>query len=210
MKRYYLYRHIRLDKNEPFYIGVGRVLEKLQHSKSPNEVYKRAYTHVNRNQFWRNIVSKSEYEVEIMLESDDYNFIKQKEIEFIKLYGRRDLGLGTLCNLTDGGEGRSNFIVSNETKAKQSKAAKLSMVGKRKEECTERLKRINPIKGKFGKDHYRAIKVYQYSLDWEYINEFDSLSSASIFTNTQISHLSQCLNGKRTKTNGFRWSKEKI
>jgi len=23
MKKYFLYRHIRLDKNEPFYIGIG-------------------------------------------------------------------------------------------------------------------------------------------------------------------------------------------
>lgn len=26
--KYYLYRHIRLDKNEPFYIGIGNNLNK--------------------------------------------------------------------------------------------------------------------------------------------------------------------------------------
>lgn len=26
--KYYLYRHIRLDKNEPFYIGIGSRSEK--------------------------------------------------------------------------------------------------------------------------------------------------------------------------------------
>jgi hypothetical protein len=30
MKKYYLYRHIRLDKNEPFYIGIGKVLNEAK------------------------------------------------------------------------------------------------------------------------------------------------------------------------------------
>jgi len=81
----YIYRHIRLDKNEPFYIGI---------SKS-NINYKRAFNTTARNSFWKNIVSKTEYEVEILLESDDYEFIKQKEVEFLSLYGRRDLNKGT-------------------------------------------------------------------------------------------------------------------
>ena len=38
------------------------------------------------------------------------------EFEFIKLYGRTDLGLGTLTNLTNGGEGQLN--PSAETRIK--------------------------------------------------------------------------------------------
>lgn len=45
----YLYRHIRLDTNEVFYIGV-----------SCNANYKRAYSKTHRNQFWENIVKKTE------------------------------------------------------------------------------------------------------------------------------------------------------
>ena len=38
----------------------------------------------------------------------------------IKLVGRRDLGLGTLCNLTDGGDGAAGCVRSAETRAKLS------------------------------------------------------------------------------------------
>ena len=74
--RHYLYRHIRLDKNEPFYIGVGTKGD-YKHTKTISE-YKRAYSKGKRNTFWNNIVNKTGYEVEILLESDDYEFIKQK------------------------------------------------------------------------------------------------------------------------------------
>ena len=52
----YLYRHIRLDKNEPFYIGV---------SLSNDEKYTRAYDKKGRTNFWKNI-AKLGYEVDIL------------------------------------------------------------------------------------------------------------------------------------------------
>lgn len=105
MNKHYLYRHIRLDKNEPFYIGIGtKQGKKVKHRHIYTE-YPRAYSKYLRSDFWRKVVAKTEYEVEILLESDDYEFIKQKEVEFIALYGRRDLEKGTLVNLTDGGDG---------------------------------------------------------------------------------------------------------
>jgi len=42
----------------------------------------------------------------------------QKEIELIALYGRKDLGLGHLTNLTNGGEGTSGHKHTEETKQK--------------------------------------------------------------------------------------------
>lgn len=104
--KYYLYRHIRLDKNEVFYVGIG-TKTKSSHS---SQTYKRAKHKNKRNPFWQNITSKTKWTVEIILESNEYDFIKEKEKEFIALYGRRDLGNGTLCNLTDGGDGISNQI----------------------------------------------------------------------------------------------------
>jgi hypothetical protein len=86
-----LYRHIRLDKNEPFYIGIGR-----------DE--KRAYSRYGRNSHWKNIVKISKYDVEIIFSDLSWEDAQEKEKEFIRVYGRKDLGLGTLCNLTDGGE----------------------------------------------------------------------------------------------------------
>lgn len=121
MGKHYLYRHIRKDTESVFYVGIGTKSEKYEtHIKE----YSRAFVKSKRNVIWNRIIAKTDYEVEILMESDDYDFIKQKEIEFIALYGRRDLDKGTLCNLTDGGEGSKNIIVSKETSAKLSKSLK--------------------------------------------------------------------------------------
>ena len=48
----------------------------------------------------------------------------QKEKYWIKYYGRRNLGAGTLCNLTDGGEGTIGHVCSEETKRKLSEINK--------------------------------------------------------------------------------------
>lgn len=99
--KYYLYRHIRLDKNEPFYIGIGT---KPKTYSSFEKEYNRAFDK-RRNNFWSKVFNKTDYRVDILFESDDRKIIEQKEKEFIQLYGRKDLGTGTLVNLTDGGEG---------------------------------------------------------------------------------------------------------
>ncbi len=107
---YYLYRHTRLDTNEVFYIGIGHT-EKLG-------IYKRSKRKDNRSDFWKNITNQTEYKIDIIFISEDKQFICRKEIRLIKLYGRRDLGLGTLVNHTDGGEFGYNRIVSENTRLK--------------------------------------------------------------------------------------------
>jgi hypothetical protein len=97
----YLYRHIRLDTNEIFYIGIG--------SDSLGK-YKRAYSKYERNKYWQNIVNKTSYEIEIMLDNLTWEEACEKEKEIIKLYGRKDLNEGTLVNMTDGGDGMVGFI----------------------------------------------------------------------------------------------------
>jgi hypothetical protein len=109
----YIYRHIRVDKNEPFYIGIGS-----------DSIYRRAKTRDGRNKIWKGIVKRSNFEVDILFDDISFDKAKQKEIEFISLYGRIDKGTGTLCNLTDGGEGMLGAIVSEETRLKRSIANK--------------------------------------------------------------------------------------
>lgn len=107
----YVYRHIRLDKNEPFYIGIGSDFK-----------YKRAYENRSRNDYWHKIVNKSKFIVEIMIDDISWDEAKLKEIEFIKLYGRKDLGNGILSNMTDGGDGLINS--SEYTRKKMSESSK--------------------------------------------------------------------------------------
>ena len=99
---HYLYRHIRLDTNEVFYIGIGTKPSKSR-IHGFNTEYPRAYEKSKRTDFWKNIVSKTDYIVEIIMESPNKDFICQKEIEFIKLYGRKFNNTGTLVNFDEGG-----------------------------------------------------------------------------------------------------------
>lgn len=131
-----VYRHIRCDKNEPFYIGIGRNV-------------KRAYNKTRRSNLWKSIVAKTDYEVEILFENVSWEFAKEKEIEFIKLYGRRDLNKGTLVNFTDGGDGSLGRTVSKKTREKIRLGNKNKIV---KQETKEKIRASNKGK-KLSEEH---------------------------------------------------------
>jgi hypothetical protein len=107
----YLYAHIRLDKNEVFYIGIGN---------DSDGKYYRANSIKSRNTIWHNIIKKSDYKVEIIFDNFTWDQAKEKEKELIAFYGRKDKGTGVLCNLTDGGDGSFGLIVSEEIRKKKS------------------------------------------------------------------------------------------
>lgn len=92
----YLYRHIRLDKNEPFYIGIS------------SDTGYRAKDIKKRNKIWKGITAKSLYEIEILIDNLTWEEACIKEIEFIKLYGRICNSSGCLANLSAGGKGYLN------------------------------------------------------------------------------------------------------
>lgn len=98
-----VYQHIRKDKNEVFYIGIGTEM-------------KRAYTKKRNNPHWNNIVKNHEYTVEILHQDVTWEQACEYEKKLISEIGRKDLGKGPLVNLTDGGEGTPNRIVSLSTK----------------------------------------------------------------------------------------------
>lgn len=106
-----VYRHRRNDTNEIFYVGIGKT-------------EKRAYSIHSRSKFWKSIVNKYGYSVEIVCTCDTWQEACQIEQYLIKYYGRRDLGTGTLVNLTDGGEGVLGHKPSEETLKKKSEAMK--------------------------------------------------------------------------------------
>jgi hypothetical protein len=109
----YLYRHIRLDTMQPFYIGVGKE-EKAGR-------YPRAYSDQSRNKHWHSIVKKTDYRVDILMQDLEYREAEEKEKEFIAIYGRANSNNGILCNLTDGGGGTLGVPLSESQKKNLSK-----------------------------------------------------------------------------------------
>jgi len=107
--RYYIYQHYIPDSKIPFYIGKGKV------NQNGNV---RAFSKRNRNTYWKNIVNKFGYLVNITHENicnDEASSIEKYLIDF---FGRRDLKKGNLVNLTDGGEGSVNYKHSHKSKDK--------------------------------------------------------------------------------------------
>ena len=192
----YLYKHIRLDTNEVFYIGIGGFDKKEKEGS-----YLRAFckNKNKRNNYWFNVINKTDYKVEIILDNLSIEEIHEKEQEYIKLYGRKDLGLGTLVNMTDGGEGHINYICSKETRIKMKEAASgknNSQYGKKKSEETIRKKIASGINKK---------PIYRYSILNEKIDYFESIRGASRNTTIDYGGIQRCLNGKQKTAGGFIW-----
>jgi len=108
MGNYCIYRHIRLDTNKVFYIGIGNV--------------KRALDKRQRSKYWNRIINKTEYEIQILKSDLVWDDACELERMLISYYGRKDNNTGILCNMTDGGEGGHGVIVSIDTKNKMKKA----------------------------------------------------------------------------------------
>lgn len=106
-----VYKHVRKDSNEVFYIGIG---------SDP----KRAYSKANRSNYWHNIVKKVGYEVEIIQEGLTWEKACQEEIKLIAEYGRVDLGTGLLVNQTNGGEGLNNPSAEIRCRMSEAKTGK--------------------------------------------------------------------------------------
>ena len=112
---YYTYAFLREDRT-PYYVGKGK----------GNRVYRRG-----------------KYDIKPPKDKTRTIFLKQNlteeeafkhEVYMINVLGRKDLGTGILHNKTDGGEGTSGAIRSEETRRKMSEAKK----GKTKSEETRR------------------------------------------------------------------------
>lgn len=129
----YVYKHTRLDNNEIFYIGIGF------HS---DDNYKRAYDIKGRNHIWYRIIKKTDFIVDILFDDISWEDACKKEIELIRVYGRKTNKSGTLCNLTEGGDGfRKNHTQESKNKIRDFYKGKTydEIFGDRAE--SERLKR---------------------------------------------------------------------
>ncbi len=170
--KYYVY--VLLDKSkpgihkfndlefeyEPFYVGKGtgdRIITTLIKNKSFYRTHKHNRIKSIKNRGY-DIIAQKIYE---NLGNEESLEIEKK---IIKLIGRRDLHLGTLTNLTDGGDGRLESPHSKETKEKISKTKKEQALSiPHTEETKNILREIN--KGDrnpmYGKTHTDEVKEQQ-------------------------------------------------
>jgi hypothetical protein len=99
MNIYYVYAYLRASDNTPYYIGKGklnRAYDKRHSVKVPKNKNKIIFLETNLSEI-------EAFEI---------------ECKMILLYGRKDLGTGILRNQTNGGEGASGKIVSEQQKEK--------------------------------------------------------------------------------------------
>lgn len=212
--KYYVYRHIRLDKNIPFYIGMGSK-PSVQYASVTKE-YSRAFTMLQRSLLWNKIYEKTNkiISVEILYESDDYDNIKLKEIEFIKLYGRIDLGTGTLCNLTDGGEGMRGLVFTETHKNRISESnSKYTRSPETRKKISDAIKRIGISSDQKQKAFAGRLKnfkaIIQLTKAGEFVKEWSYIAIASKALGISGAHIGRCCKGERKTIGGFRWEYKK-
>jgi hypothetical protein len=99
---FYVYLHRKATTGEVAYVGKGQG--------------KRAWSTV-RNRYWHRVVKKHGLIVEIVQDGLQEWFAFELEANLIALYGRENL-----CNMTDGGEGVSGYVHSDENLKKISAA----------------------------------------------------------------------------------------
>jgi hypothetical protein len=105
VNKFYVYAHYKPKSSIPFYIGKG--------------CGNRAMDTKRRNVFWNRVVSKYGFRYKILECNLEEMFAFDLEANYIACYGRRDLGLGPLVNLTSGYDGL--FEISPETRKLWSK-----------------------------------------------------------------------------------------
>jgi hypothetical protein len=139
---YYVYGNY-IFEYEPFYVGKGCNGRSHHHLQE-------WYQKQNKNKFMtrkinkiRKVTGADPFIIKVNEGlTEDISF--ELERELICVIGRHDEKLGPLCNHTDGGEGSSGMIVSEETRKKQSDAHK----GKITSEETKQKMRLHKGKNK--------------------------------------------------------------
>ena len=93
MNNFYVYRHLRKDTGNPFYVGKGNG--------------KRPFSRSGRNRYWHRIVKLAGYEAEIMIGGLTEEEAYKKEMELIHLYKKHGY---SEANLSKGGRGSSSGV----------------------------------------------------------------------------------------------------
>lgn len=105
MNDFYVYAWLR-PNGEPFYVGKGKG-DRDTRAKSHNPYFMNVIAKTSRDGAAVKVVRWQE----VLSEEDALAL----EIAYIRLFGRRNIRTGVLVNMTDGGDGASGAIMSDET-----------------------------------------------------------------------------------------------
>lgn len=198
---YLLYLHRRKSDNIVFYIGIGN--------------NKRPYIKNTRSNFWKNEVKKHDYIIEIISNNLTWENAQEAEIQLISIYGRRDLNLGNLVNLTNGGDGAIGKITSKETKLKLSNSLKgknlgdkNGMFGLKGILCPgKRTPKYGKDNWMYGKDIFKGSKSKCSKKIVNVITKqiWGCLEDCSIENNIKKTTLAAWLNGQNKNKSNFRY-----
>ena len=202
-KKYIVYMHI--SPSQKRYIGIT--------SQDPQKRWKSDGSGYKEQSYFWNAIKKygwDKFQHKILLQNETFEYACKVERCLIKHYKTYDSRYG--YNLTLGGEGRVlteeqkkelseqrqginacgyGYFPSDETKKKMSDAAKNRKFAK------NTIEKMANAKQKI---------VYQYSLDGEYINTFQSATNGAKATNTNIGNLCACCRNIVKQANGYFWS----
>lgn len=145
---FYVYRHIRLDTNTPFYVGKGKGNRYRETGK--------------RNTYWKKIVTKHGLKAEIVASGLSESEAFALEIALIRTYRAFQMAE---ANFADGGQGASGVRMSPENLLKLSARSKGKKHSERtRKQMSERHKadyaaglRQTPV-GMTGKTHSESLK----------------------------------------------------
>jgi hypothetical protein len=167
-----VYTHIRKDNNTVFYVGVGSTEE-------------RAFDTRSRNRYWKHVVNKYGYDVVITHKDIIIEEALSIEKYLISFYGRKDLGLGGLVNMTDGGEGTIN--PSKESIEKRMKTCRENGVY---EEMCNRMRECSKKKKRHGINSSVRKECYVYDGQGLFIGYYITLTSFSEIIKSDVSNIS--------------------
>ena len=185
---YYTYAYLREDKS-PYYIGKGK----------GNRIYNRRKKDTKPPKDKSRIIFLKQH----LTEEEAF----KHEIYMIAVFGRKDLGTGILRNKTNGGEGASGLVMTEESKSKISQSNR-----KRTHSEKTKMKISESCKGKItSEETIRKLCRYHYTIystTENKIYEFNNLRGFCREKSLNNKHFGRIVSGERSHYKGFKLIKK--
>lgn len=208
MRKYTVYKHT--SPSGKVYIGITCRKPKYRwnNGKGYKEKDQRLFYNAIKKYGWENISH------DILFEGISEDLAKELEKSYIRYYKTLHMSY----NITDGGDGtlgagytHTGWKHTKETKEKMSQARKGLLAGSKNPMYGKH--ETNPAFGKFGVNHPASKKVYQYTLEGDFIAEYDCMTDAVKTlekTQKEVTHITACCNGRHLSALGYIWRKYKV